>query len=84
MVTQDHPLPFSSLPPGFGDELHRLADPVQTFDPFLPGETVPGYDLIDAFYVPLTEFSTVERPGPILRIFHLDSDTGRQSDDRTG
>ena len=84
VVTQDHPLPSSSLPPGFGDDLQRLAGPVQTFDPFLPGETVPGYDLIDAFYVPLTEFSAVERPGPILRIFHLDSGTGRQSDDRTG
>jgi len=84
VVTQEHPLPFSLLPSGFTDGLKQLATPLQTFDPFVQGEPLPDFDPIDAFYVPFSGLSAVERPGPILRIFRLDSNPSAPEIDQRG
>ncbi|MFA6110191.1 MAG: glycosyltransferase family 39 protein [Candidatus Latescibacterota bacterium] len=71
VVTQEHPLPYSRVEPGLALQLERQAVAVRVFDPFVAGAETPVYDQVDAFYLPVTGFSGVTRPGPRLRIFRL-------------
>jgi hypothetical protein len=71
VVTQEHPLAYSRLDPGFRLRLEREAVEVRCFDPFRRGTARPEYDPADAYYVPLSGFGGVERPGPLLRIYRL-------------
>ncbi len=72
VVTQEHPLPYSQVDPGFAAQLEAGAVLAASFDPFVKGETrSPVYDPIDAYFVPLAGFGAVERPGPLIRIYRL-------------
>ena len=71
IVTQEHPLIPSSRNAGLRRQLDREGQLVQSFEPFTQ-EAAPVYDPIDAYYVPLSGFSGVERPGPTLRIYRFD------------
>lgn len=71
LVTQEHPLPYSQVDPGLGEQLQREAVAECILDPFVPGAATPVYDQVDAFYVPVAGFSGVTRPGPCLRIYRL-------------
>jgi hypothetical protein len=43
-----------------------------TIDPFKPGAAVvPRYEEADAFFVPLSGFAAVSRPGPRLRLYRM-------------
>jgi hypothetical protein len=68
------PLPFYS--PGVSEQqladLQSSAVLVFDVDPFLPGDGVPRVDREDAFYAPISNISSVERPGPRIRIWKLD------------
>ena len=71
VVTQQHPL---YDPSGDGSLLKQLDEEwhlVESFDPFIDGVASLVYDPIDSYYVPLSGFSGVERPGPTLHIYHF-------------
>ena len=71
IIVQEHPhLKYSNVDGPFATSLTEHA--VKTFDPFL-GTTTPLYDQIDAYYLPVAGFGGVNRPGPKITIYHLDS-----------
>jgi hypothetical protein len=72
----EYPIKFFSPPmkPSFVDYFNTIGEIVFEISPFTPGKEVKqGYDLSDAFYLPLSGFSNVERPGPIIRIYKVHS-----------
>ena len=71
LVVQHHPLGYAFLPGILAEELSRL-EPAVEFDPFAPGGGgIPVYDLLDAYYAPLSGHEALRRPGPLLRIYRL-------------
>lgn len=70
-ITQEHPLSNSNRDAALRRELEEEWQLVQSFDPFVSGTASLVYDPIDSYYVPLSGFSGVKRPGPALRIYHL-------------
>jgi hypothetical protein len=77
VVTQEHPLPFSRLPPAF-ETLRPALQPVEEFSPFAGIEVPPDarFEARDAFYVPLAGFAGVERGGPLIRVYRVVEDGG--------
>ncbi|MBI2504724.1 MAG: glycosyltransferase family 39 protein [Candidatus Latescibacteria bacterium] len=72
VVTHEHPLPYSRIDAAFALQLDSQAVLVAQFDPFVAGEhPAPVYDPTDAYYAPLAGFAAVERPGPLIKVYHL-------------
>src|SRR5262249_13243674 len=68
VVTHDHTLFSSHVPPALmatlAPRLHLLAD----FDPFVPGRAGEAvFEMSDAYYIPFHGFGAVTRPGPHVR-----------------
>ena len=75
VVTHEHPIPFSTVPPEF-EALRPSLHLVATISPFA-GDTVPPGALFehrDAFYVPIAGFTDVVRGGPLIRIYSLSAE----------
>ncbi len=73
VVTQTHPQVRFFLPTdAVLGWLEADATPLAVFDPFRPGaRTTPFFYAKDAFYVPYTGFSAVDRGGPIITVWGL-------------
>ncbi len=74
VVTHEHPIPFSHVPPSFA-ALRPSLRLVQTISPFASDAPPPGalFELRDGFYVPIAGFADVVRGGPLIQIYALDS-----------
>ena len=68
VVTHEHPLPFSRPLPAQMQRLAPRLTLLATFSPFREGPAGLFEDL-DAYYIPIGQFTGVERPGPIVRIY---------------
>jgi hypothetical protein len=73
VVTLEHPLPYSQVDAEFARQLESQAVLVARFDPFVAGSPLPVYDPQDAYYAPLAGFAGVERPGPLIKIYRLET-----------
>ncbi|HIQ05077.1 MAG TPA: glycosyltransferase family 39 protein, partial [Anaerolineae bacterium] len=72
VVITDHFLPYSRADQTLEAALQQQARLVAEFSPTRPGAVPqPVFDPIDAFYVPLADFTGIERPGPFIRIYTL-------------
>ena len=71
VVLQDHPLAYSRTDPSTEKALRQEASRAALFDPMVDGAATPGFDPLDAYYVPVNEFSAVRQPGPKLEIWRL-------------
>jgi hypothetical protein len=71
VLTHDHPLPFSRVPPevmaALAPHLRLLAE----FDPFTAARDEAVFEPADAYYIPFHGFAGVRRPGPLIRIYEL-------------
>ncbi len=78
IVVDEHPIRMFSPPPTpeIAQFIETRGTLVAEFDPFVPGTPTPPYEPPDAFYVPLAQFSSVMRPGPRIRIYQIDANTG--------
>ncbi len=75
VVTLEHPLPYSQVDAEFARQLESQAVLRARFDPFATGEHPPAvFDPIDAYYAPLAGFAALDRPGPLIRIYHLEAE----------
>ena len=71
VVTQEAPLrDFAAVEDRMRRFLEAHASREALFDPFSPG-SLPIYDPLDAFFVPLAGFDGVDRPGPRIAIYRL-------------
>ena len=71
VILQDHPLAYSRTDPSTTKALRLAASPAAVFDPFVDGVGAPGFDPLDAYYVPVNGFYSVRQPGPKLEIWRL-------------
>lgn len=72
VVVHEFPdLAYSQLDSSFIAGLERVADRLVLFDPLVDGQSQRLYDPIDAFYVPISGFASVKRPGPRIAIYHM-------------
>jgi 4-amino-4-deoxy-L-arabinose transferase-like glycosyltransferase len=73
LITHEHPalVQYSNVTDELRAFLGERAREIATFDPFVPGDHEPYYFSGDAFYLPFTELDSVERGGPIVRIWEL-------------
>jgi hypothetical protein len=69
IVIQRSPLAYSEVPPGIGAIASTHYVLRQTFHAVLERAPHLVYDADDAFYVPLSGFEAVERPGPNLDVY---------------
>ena len=69
VILPESPLVYGSVPP----ELRRLAAEKYELVQTLPATRLPNtgaiYDLQDAFFLPMSGYATVLRPGPTIRIY---------------
>ncbi len=71
VVTQEAPLrDFATVEDRMRRFLEAHASREALFDPFSPG-SLPIYDPLDAFFVPLAGFDGVDRHGPRIAIYRL-------------
>ncbi|PYM54371.1 MAG: hypothetical protein DMD79_24685 [Candidatus Rokuibacteriota bacterium] len=64
---------YSPTIPELEEALRRSARLVQEFSPYKPGAHAdPVYDRADPYYFPLGRFRGVVRPGPLIRLYHLE------------
>jgi 4-amino-4-deoxy-L-arabinose transferase-like glycosyltransferase len=64
---------FSPTIPELEEALRRSARLVQQWSPYKPGARAdPVYDRADPYYFPLGRFRGVVRPGPLVRLYHLE------------
>jgi hypothetical protein len=71
VLTHEHPLPFSRVPP---DVMAALAPHLRLaaeFDPFTMRRDEAVFEPGDAYYIPFHGFAGVRRPGPLIRIYEL-------------
>lgn len=75
LITHEHPnlSNHSRVSDDMRSFLERGAREIASFDPFASSNREPYYFLHDAFYLPFTELGTVERGGPIVRIWDLEA-----------
>ena len=75
LVTHEHPelSNYSRVSDEMRTFLGRSGREMAVFDPFVPGEHDTLYFAGDAFYLPFTGLSSVERGGPIVRIWELEA-----------
>jgi hypothetical protein len=71
VVTHDHPLPFSDLPPEVVENLLPHLRLVVEFDPFTEARDEAIFETADAYYIPFHGFRGVNRPGPLIRIYEV-------------
>ncbi len=72
IITFEHPLVLYSSDKKVTEKICQQASLVKEFSPFKTGiESVPLYDQLDAYYVPLARFKGIIRPGPVIRIYRL-------------
>lgn len=69
VLTHDHPLGFSTVAPALFARLAPHLSLRAEFNPFRTGRPSGIYEAGDAYYVPFHDFSGVERPGPLIRIY---------------
>ena len=67
-------LEYSRLDSVFVTELERVGEQQILFDPLVADSGGRRYDPIDAFYLPVSGFASVERPGPRIAIYRLGTD----------
>ena len=73
VLTHDHPLPFSHVPPDVMGALTPHLRLVAEFDPFTARRDEAVFEPGDAYYIPFHGFAGVERPGPHIRIYELET-----------
>jgi hypothetical protein len=75
LVTHEHQeLSFSRIHPALARWLEENGELLAAFDPYRRGARVePFFYRADAFYIPYAGFEAVERGGPIVRIWKLQS-----------
>jgi hypothetical protein len=70
LVLPESPLVYGTVPP----ELRKMAAEKYELAQLIPATRLQNdasiYDLQDAFFLPISGFGTVIRPGPTIRIFH--------------
>jgi hypothetical protein len=71
VVTHEHLLAYSQVDPALQQQLDQGAVLVRSFDPFRGARAKLAYDPVDAYYAPLAGHRSVERPGPLIRIYRL-------------
>jgi 4-amino-4-deoxy-L-arabinose transferase-like glycosyltransferase len=72
VVLHDHPhLEYSRPDSAFAAQVEREAELAWHCDPFTGKGEELVYDPLDAFYVPVSGFGGVERPGPKIRVYRL-------------
>lgn len=71
VVTHDHRLFWSHLPPSFLAQHQQQLERVADFNPAVESATEPVFELSDAFYIPYYGFQGVERPGPRVQIYRV-------------
>lgn len=71
LVTHDYPLFSSTIDPDALAALAPRLELLREFDPFVGPREDARFDAQDAYYVPLAGMDTVERPGPVIRIYGL-------------
>jgi hypothetical protein len=70
LIVHRSPLSLYTQVPDAVQELARTRYRlVQRFDGTVPGSTAGQYDLQDAFFLPLSGFGGVLRPGPTIEIY---------------
>ncbi|MBI2506434.1 MAG: glycosyltransferase family 39 protein [Candidatus Latescibacteria bacterium] len=71
VVLHRHPLGYSHIDSSFASDLETIAEPLARFTP--PGlrQSLPLYDPLDAFYVPLGDFGALTQPGPEVEIWKV-------------
>ena len=67
------PIEFYSKGPSHqeAEQLDSKARLVFEINPIKPGKPMPVFDPADAYYAPIANISSMERPGPIIRIWEL-------------
>ncbi len=72
LLTHDHERVFSShIDPRDASRLREELPLLVEFDPRVPDRAPGLYEKADAYYAPFHGFDSVERTGPIIRIFDL-------------
>ena len=71
VVTHQHELFWSEVPPGFLERNSEHLTLVADFDPQREGGETAIFEQNDAYYIPISGFSGVERPGPHVRIYRV-------------
>ena len=75
VITHDHTLFSSSVDPKVMAGLEPHLTFLVEFDPYA-GATAPPQDAVfemaDPYYIPVHGFSSVTRPGPLVRIYSFD------------
>ena len=69
IVVQRSPLPSSRCTTALESLVSENYSLVREFIAIPPGRTSAGYDVQDAFYLPLAGFRGIERPGPNLFVY---------------
>ena len=67
-------LDYSRLDSAFVTALERVGERQVLFDPLVADSGRRRYDPIDAFYLPVSGFAGVERPGPRIAVYRLGVD----------
>ena len=71
VVHESPDLAYSRPDSSFVVELEQVAERLALFDPLIDDRSEREYDPIDAFYVPVSGFASVERPGPRIAIYRI-------------
>lgn len=71
LVTHDHELYWSTLPPGLEAKIALELELLADFDPRAGGSGAAVFEANDAFYIPLAGFGAVSVPGPHIRIYRV-------------
>ncbi len=76
VVLHRHPLQYSRTDSAFAAQLGAIAELAQRFAPAgLQGDGA-GFDPLDAFFVPLSGFGTLEQAGPAIEIWRIKGQPG--------
>jgi len=84
VVTHDHALYYSTVRP---EELYPLSPYltlVTEFDPAAAEASHAVFEANDAYYIPVSGFAGVLRPGPHIRIYRFDASAARDGAGATG
>jgi hypothetical protein len=71
VVTHDHALFSSKVDAKFVHALEARAVRLVEFDPFIGEPSEAVFEPSDAYYVPISGFAAVERPGPVVTIYRM-------------
>jgi len=71
VILHRHPLGYSQIDSAFAARLEQRAEQVARFSAEGLWTAGARYDPLDAFYVPLSGFGNIERPGPDVEIWKM-------------